>query len=264
MPKTDNPLTKPKTSPGISYTIPSAKLIDAVILEDAYTYLVALDGLEEAYLDAAALEVIQATVPGYRGDYVLPVIRWNGRTVLRVHGQFPPVLKGPDGKPRKLVRAGATVTIRAMLKCWPCADGMTVVAYPSRIDVHGKAPVQGSTRKAKTAEPAQIDMPLVTPADPVAEPAPIGRTKPRKAAKPKSAPKPKAPTKNRAVVLPPGFDKEAYAAHRARVVEVRARLRREAEAADAPKPARKTKAKAAPALPSNVVPFPIHLARKPS
>lgn len=259
MPKTEHPLTRAKTSPGVSYTVPAAKLVDTVVLEDAYTYVVALDALEEALLDAAAREVIEATVPGYVGPYELPVITWRGRTCLNVSGQFPPVLKGPDGKPRKLVRAGATVTIRAMLKCWPSASGLSVVAYPSRLDVHGKDPVQAPTRKAKTAEPAQLDMVLTPPAEPVAEPAPIGNRKPRKAPKPKPAPK----AKTKAPTLPATFDKAAYAAHRARVVEVRARLRRQAEAAEAPKPARKTRAKAAP-LPENVIVFPVHRTRKPS
>lgn len=146
MPKTDNSLTKAKTSPGVSYTVPTAKLVDTVVLEDAYTYLVALDTLEEMLLEAAAREVIQATVPGYVGPYELPIITWQGRTCLNVSGQFPPTLKDPDGKPRKLVRAGATVTIRAMLKAWPAGEGLTVVAYPSRIDVHGKDPFQAPTR----------------------------------------------------------------------------------------------------------------------
>lgn len=255
MPKTEHPLTKAKTSPGVSYTVPTAKLVDSVVVEDAHTYLVALDTLEEMLLDAAAREVIQATVPGYAGSFDLPVITWRGRTCLRVSGQFPPTIKGPDGKPRKLVRAGATVTIRAMLKAWPTAKGLTVVAYPSRIDVHGKDPIPAPAMKAKTAEPAQIDLDLVPPTA-VAEPAPISRPKPRKTTKPKP-PEIKAPK-------PVTFDKATYAAHRARVVEVRARLRRAAEAAEAPKPARKTKAKAAPALPSNVIRFPVERTRKPS
>lgn len=253
MPKTNHPLTRAKTSPGVSYTVPDARLVDTVTLEDSHLFVVALDDLEEALLDAAAREVIEATVPGYRGDYELPIITWRGRTCLRVHGQFPPTLKGPDGKPRKTVKAGATVTVRVMLKRWPTAEGLTVVAFPSRIDVHGKAPLQAPARKTKAAEAAQLDMVLVPPAEPVAEPAPI-TTKATKAQKPKPAPKPKPPTRAKA---PAAFDKAAFAAHRARVIEARARQ------AAAPKPPRKTK-NAAPALPENVIVFPIHRARKPS
>lgn len=100
-------------------------------------------------------------------------------------------------------------------------------------------------------------MVLTLPAEPVAAPAPIGNPKPRKAPKPKPAPK----AKTKAPTLPAMFDKAAYAAHRARVVEVRARLRR--EAAEAPKPTRKPKTKAAP-LPENVIRFPVERTRKPS
>lgn len=254
MPKTDNPLTRAKTSPGVSYVIPRGKLVVSLSDPDQelFTYVIEIDPLEEVLLTEAARDVARQTFPGFKGDLNLPISERQGRLTLMAHSRFAPVMKSVAGKAVKTVRVGASVQLRVMLKAWPGPDGVSIAAFPSRIDVLGKT--------AKPVDPAQLDMDLAPVAEPVADPAPIAR-KPR-ATKPKPAPK-KPIARTRAVVLPRGLSRAAYAAERAVIARTRTQARAAMEAQD-PKPVRKSKKKPAPALPENVIPFPIHLTRKPS
>lgn len=180
MPKTNNALTKPKTGPGQSYTVPESRLLGFDCEADGSEprVMVALDHLECAMLERAAREVAKAAFPRSRAELVLPIGEHKGVTCLYSSGRFPFVIRDAGNRQLDAADEGATVRFRVMLKAYRVGDRIEVFAFPSRLDVLADVPVLA--RESPKAAPTQLAM--------VLEPPPV--TKPSKATKP---PKPKKP-----------------------------------------------------------------------